>query len=299
MKILILGGTGFLGKNCAHSLSQKHIVYISGLNYTKKFNNNFINLPLSDIDKILAFIKSEKIELVMHLVSTLLPGSTEDEYISDIQNVYNPTLKLLEYCSKNKIKLVYFSSGGVVYGNYNCNFSEDMNCNPISYYGLSKLNIENAIKFYHRCYNLEYLIIRPSNPYGSGQNIYGKQGLIAVIMGKIIKKQPIEIWGDGTAVKDYIYIDDFVYYVQKLLENSDSWNNIYNIGSGIGTSINDVLKAFRENNILLPEIKYLEHKNTDVSRVILNCDKINKIIPNKCKNITEGIFHFWKCIIEE
>lgn len=299
MNILILGGTGFLGKNCARALSETHNVFVSGYENNSQIDHSLLSLKLSETDKIIDFIESNNIDLVMHLVSTLLPGSSEEDYIYDIQNVYNPTLTLLEYCAKNKIRLVFFSSGGVIYGNSDCNFSEEMTCNPISYYGLSKLNIENAISFYHRVYNLEYLIIRPSNPYGKGQNIYGRQGLIAVIMGKILNNQPIEIWGDGTAVKDYIYIDDFVFYIKALIEESCVWNTVFNIGSGVGTSVNDVIKVFENNNIILPKIKYLMHKNTDVSRMILNCNKLNKLIPHKCKSITEGVLEFWNYIKED
>ncbi len=111
----------------------------------------------------------------------------------------------MDYCASNHIEFVFLSSGGTVYGVKGGVISENEPVAPISYYGLSKVQIEDLINFYHRRYNLNYLILRPSNPYGFGQNLYGKQGLIAVIIGKILSKESIVVFGDGTTIRDYIY----------------------------------------------------------------------------------------------
>lgn len=298
MNILILGGTGFLGSNCARVLSSKHKVYVTGL---EDANNTFyetIVLNFNETDRLFTIIKEKKINLIIHLVSNLLPNSTQAEYIEHSKNVFIPTVKLLDFCTCNKIKIVFFSSGGTIYGTGEKSFSESSNCAPISYYGLSKLEIENLISFYHRNSGLEYMIIRPSNPYGPGQSLYGKQGLISVIIGNILKNKPIEIWGDGSATKDYIYIDDFVYLVTALIETPSAWNTTYNVGSGKGYSINRIIDAFRKNDILLPEISYVKHKTTDVSHVILDCKKLNSIIKYNCIDIEQGIKKYWHYIQE-
>ena len=292
MNILILGGTGFLGLHCVKALSERHTVYNTGIPRSDIPDNNFISVKLSETERIISIIEDKHIDVVMHLVSSLLPNSTLSDYIADTKEVYFPTATLLEYCTKKKIRFAFFSSGGAIYGNSNGTFSEDLRCQPISYYGLSKLHIEQLITFYH-AKGLEYLIIRPSNPYGPGQNIFGKQGLIAVMMGKILKKQPIEIWGDGSAVKDFIYIDDFVSFVVSLLEMPSAWNTMYNIGSGVGHTVNEVIEAFQKNSIPLPEISYIDTKVMDVSHMILNCTKINSIIKYSCRSIEEGIACFW------
>lgn len=296
MNILILGGTGFLGKSCARELCKNNNVIVAGIGekLEKESEYKVINIELKEIETIINILKKERIDIVMHFISSLLPSSKYDRYFYDLENVYMPTQVLLEYCSSNNVRFVYISSGGAVYGNQSESFTEETKREPASYYGLSKLNFENLILFYHNMFNLNYMILRPSNPYGNGQNLYGKQGLIAVIIGKIITESPIEIWGDGTAVKDYIYIDDFTYYVSQLLQKGEAWNNIYNIGSGIGASIQDVLNAFRTNNILLPNIKYCSDNKTDVKHMILNCSKLQKLIPNKCINLVEGVKRFYE-----
>ena len=295
MNILLLGGTGFLGKKCAKELCKNHKVIVTGLTDDNGFDNEFncYNIPIQETESLIALIKNNKIDVVMHFISSLIPSSDIDKYFFDLQYIYIPTQHLLEFCSKNNIKFVYISSGGAVYGNQCEVFSEDTKREPASYYGLSKLNFENLILFYHNMFNLNYMILRPSNPYGTGQNLYGKQGLIAVIIGKIISGDPIEIWGDGTAVKDYIYIDDFTYYVSQLLILRKSWNNIYNIGSGIGSSIKDVLEAFKKNNITLPNIIYSSDYKSDVKHMILNCSKLQEVIPHNCISLVEGIKQFY------
>lgn len=290
MNILILGGAGFLGKNLEKKLSQKHNIFI--VDCIPKSEENYFNISLSQTQKLIDTIEANKIQIIIHLISTLLPSSFMEQYLQDIQSIYCPSVKLLDYCAKNKIKIIYFSSGGAVYGNNNNVFMENMDCNPVSFYGLSKLNFENLIKYYHITNSLNYLIIRPSNPYGYGQNIFGKQGLIAVIIGKIQKNEKIQIWGNGSAIKDYIFIDDFVFYISSLIEK-DIWNNTFNIGSGIGSSINDVLNAFRQNSINLPEIEYIAEKQTDVKRSILDCSKIQKLIDYQITPLTVGIKDFW------
>lgn len=296
MNILILGGLGFIGQNLTKYLSKNHKVVIVDIRDVNI--NNYFKIKISETEKLIQIIEKHNIQIIIHLVSTLLPSSNINDYLNDVSEIYNPSIKLLNYCCQNKIKIVYFSSGGAVYGNQNEIFNEHTKREPISFYGLSKLNFETLIKFYHNTNNLNYIIIRPSNPYGYGQNLFSKQGIIAVIMGKILKNETIQIWGNGKAIKDYIYIDDFIFYVTNIIDHKMCWNQTYNIGSGIGVSVNDVLQAFYDNQIKLPEIEYIEAKKSDVKRVILDCTKIQEMFPCKQTNIKDGIRLFWDKVNE-
>lgn len=294
MNILVIGGYGFLGLSCAKDLSENHKIFIID-QIKKDCDIDFISeiIDISDSKKIISYIEKNKIDIILHFVSTLLPTSTQEQYFNDYKRVYMPTVTLLDYCATAKVKFVYFSSGGAVYGNQKEIFNEYTKREPISYYGLSKLNFENAINFFHNTKGLEYLIIRPSNPYGPGQNLFGKQGIISVIMGKILNNQSIEIWGDGSAIKDYIYIDDFTFYVKQLIEDDTVWCNVFNVGSGIGSTVNDVIKAFEANNIRLPKINYINSKSSDVKRMLLDCTEIQDRYSHINKTLKEGIQIFW------
>ena len=296
MNILILGGLGFLGKNLSKELSKRHDVFVVDVADIQE--ENYFKVNISEAGKIKKIIIENRIEVIIHLVSTLLPASEIDDFCKDVENVFVPTVQLVDFCAANSIKVVLFSSGGAVYGNLQNTFIEQTECKPISFYGLSKLNLENIIRFYHRTKKLNYIIIRPSNPYGYGQNIYGTQGLIAVIIGKIIKGETLKILGDGSAVKDYIFIDDFIFYVTCLLESNSFWNDTYNIGTGVGTSIEEVLVAFEGNGIRLPQIEFEEERQSDVNRMILDCSKIKQRFNHKCLSITDGIKLFWRQVNE-
>lgn len=291
MNILILGGLGFLGRNIANELSQTNNVFIVDcIDFKMK---DYYKIKFSDIESVKKVVEENNINMVLHLISSIIPSSSAEAYLNEISEVYNPTLQLLDYCSEKGIKFVYFSSGGAVYGNQKEIFNEHTKCEPVSYYGLSKLNLENAVLFFHNTKGLEYLIIRPSNPYGYGQNLFGKQGLIAVIFGKILKKETLQIWGDGSAIKDYIYIDDFVYYVTNLINQNKAWNQIFNVGSGKGESVKDVLLALKKNHIDLPKIDFITEKSSDVKRMILDCSKLQELIPYETTSLEDGINKFW------
>ena len=146
--------------------------------------------------------------------------------------------------------------------------------------------------FEHRRANLRYLIVRPSNPFGSGQSLNGVQGLIAVAIGKIMANEPLTIWGDGSSIRDYIYIDDLANMMYELI-NKDVENEIVNIGSGIGYSINDILlhlKNIAGDKLI---VKYETSRSVDVTSVILNITKLESLIKINNTPLEEGISMFY------
>ena len=206
-----------------------------------------------------------------------------------------PSIELMEICAEKGILFVYFSSGGTIYGNRNdvLPFVETDPMSPISYYGWSKQMMENSILFIHRTKGLKYLILRPSNPYGHGQNLFGKQGLVAVAIGKILRGNPIEVWGDGSAVRDYIYIDDLANVFSHLL-NKDVHNTTLNIGSGRGYSVNDVLAFLKIVSQKEFKIIYQNPRPVDVSTMVLNVERLSQYVDIKFTPFMEGIKQFYK-----
>lgn len=300
--ILFIGGAGFIGCTLIRHMLERHkdlkisvcepsfanISRITGMNV------QVFRCELSNIDFLESIIRKQKIDTVVHLVSTLIPGSGYKDYKNEIQNVAFPTMRITQLCSDLKIKFVFFSSGGTVYGNRQepIPFKENDEREPISYYGLTKLMLENNILFEHRTQGLQYLIIRPSNPYGHGQALNGKQGFIAVALGKILSGQTIEVWGDGTSIRDYIYIDDLGRIFCQLLEN-DVKNTIINIGSGEGYSVNDILDKLKKIVDEPINIEYKAARSTDVSTMILSTDRLSSYVDFKLIKLEDGIRKFY------
>ena len=164
---------------------------------------------------------------------------------------------------------------------------------PISFYGWSKQMMENSIQFMHRTVDLDFLILRPSNPFGHGQNLYGRQGLVAVAIGKLLKNEVIEVWGDGSAVRDYIYIDDLSTIFVKLIERNIH-NATLNIGSGRGYSINDVLAFLKIVSGRELKIEYQNPRPVDVSNMVLNTSRLKEIISYEITPFMEGIRMFYE-----
>ena len=297
--VLLLGGNGFLGRNLATGLLQSRNFQVYVYDIARPANMvdeiTYFEGSIEDYGYISQIMRENSIEILVHMVSTIVPGASLQDYIRNCKLVQISTIPLMDYCASNNVELVFFSSGGTVYGVKGGVISENEPTAPISYYGLSKVQIEELINFYHRRYSLNYLILRPSNPYGYGQNLYGKQGLVAVVLGKILKKEPIRVFGDGNTIRDYIYIEDFVYYVKELLKKN-ILNETINIGSGVGYSINHIIDIVRGLVDYELDINYISARKDDVPKMILDTTRLHNFVHHENVDIVEGIHRFYNMV---
>ncbi len=301
--ILIIGGAGFIGVNLARKLySGNEITILDNFkNRSKLFKElgnhyTIVNGGFEQTDRIINVIRRKNINLIIHLASKLIPSSSFAEYKCELSNIVAPTLKLLPYLAERKVKILFFSSGGTIYGiPESIPISETASTNPISFYGLSKKIIEDSIIFEHRTAGLEFVIVRPSNPYGNGQDINGKQGLISVAIGNILANKNITVFGDGNIIRDYIYIEDLVSAIFGLI-NCGINNEIINVGSGVGTTINEILQLLKVISKRNFNVDYVEFRSVDVPSVILNIDKIKNMIAFNPITLSEGISLYYNTI---
>lgn len=302
INILLLGGNGFLGRNLVAELNKRAEFNISVFDITEPreviSGINYYVGNLNEAKRITEIMEKKKIKVLIHMVSTIIPGSTIDNYVNNCKIVQINTIPLMDYCAKNGVELVYFSSGGTVYGVKGGTIREDEPTAPISYYGLSKVQIEDLINFYHRRYNLNYIILRPSNPYGHGQNLFGKQGLIAVILGKLLKNEPVTVFGDGETVRDYIYIEDFVYYVVELIRKK-ILNETINIGSGIGYTINQIVEIVNSLSGGKLKVEHIDARKDDVPKIILDITRLHNYVHHQDKTLEEGIKLFYDGVMND
>jgi UDP-glucose 4-epimerase len=194
------------------------------------FDTDFLNETLKGIN------------IVVHLLSTSIPGTSNDDCVKDIETNLIGSVKLLESMKRNDCKkIIFISSGGTVYGNpIIVPTPEDTELRPICSYGITKVAIENYIYMFHKLYDLEYLIFRVSNLYGARQNNERQQGIINTLLNKISNNEEITIWGNGNIIRDYIYVEDFCNLIQKAITLKIS--GTFNAGSGIGISVNEIIK---------------------------------------------------------
>lgn len=301
MNILFIGGAGFIGSSLVKRFlsNEKYKVFViepefANVSRLDGLDVNIFRMALDNVDGVEHILVSNKINVVVHLVSTLIPGSGYDDFNNEFKNMIFPSIKLMEICAKENIKFVYFSSGGTIYGNRSTMqpFVETDEMAPISYYGWSKQMMENSILFKNRTENLKYLIVRPSNPYGHGQNLHGKQGLVAVAIGKILEDKPVEVWGDGSAIRDYIYIDDLAKVFYQLIDK-DVYNETVNLGSGRGYSVNDILAFLKIITKKDFKIVYENARPMDVSNMVLDTEKMQRLAQVELTPMLNGISTFY------
>lgn len=298
--ILLIGGAGFIGSNLVKRFvrdeTYRLVVLESPSADLRRVEASdrvtVLQRDLKDLDFLDDLLERFRITRVVHLVSTLLPGSTLEDYELEMNRLMLPTMRLMELCSQKGIMFVYFSSGGTIYGNSRvADKKETDELAPISYYGLSKCMMEEAIRFESRKSGLKYLVIRPSNPYGHGQNLYGRQGIIAVALGKFLRNEKLIVWGDGEIIRDYVYIDDLASCMYRLIENQVE-NEVINVGSGVGYSINEIVGILNE---YLPEplrTEYKEKRSVDVVSIVLDIEKLRSVAGFAPTGIREGIRSF-------
>lgn len=248
MKIVVFGGGGFIGSHIVDKLlCAGHQVRIFERPRVVPYRNFAHHealewttgdlMSLHDISSAL-----DGMDAVFHLVSTTLPKSSNDDPIYDIQSNLVATLQMLNIMvEKNIKKIVFISSGGTVYGRPKyLPIDESHPTEPISSYGITKLSIEKYLALYKFLHDLKPIILRVSNPYGERQRLDTAQGAVAAFLHKALTGQPIEIWGDGTVVRDYIHVDDVADAFLKAADYNGQ-ETTFNISAGTGVSLNELI----------------------------------------------------------
>jgi UDP-glucose 4-epimerase len=217
-----------------------------------------------------------------------------------VQSNVIETIFLLEQCVAKKIrKVVFISSGGTVYGMpVRLPIPEDSPTEPECSYGITKLAIEKYLALFHLLYGLDYTVVRPANPYGSRQDPFGIQGAISVFLGKVARNEQIEIWGDGRVVRDYIYIDDLIDGIYRAAMTKSS-SRIFNLGSGRGHSLNEILQVIRAVTGHELAVKYTAGRPFDVPEIYLDISRArNELGWSPSMSLEDGIRKTWPFVQE-
>ena len=250
-KILITGGAGFIGSHLTDKLIEEgnEVVVVDNLSTGKKENLNvkakFYEVDICD-SKISQIFQEEKPEIVFHFAAQIDVRKSIDNPMSDAEINILGSLNLLENCRKVDIKkFIFISSGGAVYGDTDViPTPESQPENPESPYGITKMTIEKYLCFYKKTFGLNYTILRPANVYGPRQDSRGEGGVVAIFCDKILKNEEIRIDGNGEQTRDFIYVKDVVNAGVMSMEQEK--NEVYNIGTGIETNVNEILEKIRE-----------------------------------------------------
>lgn len=298
--ILIIGAAGFIGTNLTITLAKDpnntltlvdtNLAFFKPLQRLGIANIRYVQNDLTPNSNFDDLLKNQ--DVVFHLVSTTSPTTSNQKISEEIERNVIFTSNLLQTCVSQKIKRVIFiSSGGTVYGiNAKCPIREDEQNYPISSYGFQKLSIEKLLYLYNYMYGLDYRIIRLANPYGPYQRPNGKLGAVTTFTFKAINGEPIEIFGDGSVIRDYIYIDDAITAVINI-SFSKTDLKIFNVGSGYGITLLQVISEIEKALNVKVNVKFLPSRKVDVPQNYLDVSRYESVFKERiCKiDMVEGI----------
>lgn len=284
--ILLLGGSGFIGRALACRLMEAgRVVHVIN---RRPASVDFLS------DDAIRWLKSQLSQVlprcgtVIHLASVTTPGSSAAEPLGEVGNLL-PTLALLESLQAfPDIHLIYFSSGGTVYGNpRSLPVDEDAPLQPVSYHGAAKAAQEMFLQAF-RARGHAVTVLRPANAYGPGQELRNGFGLVRTLMDKALHGQPIEVWGDGSAVRDFIFVEDIVAACMRLMD-SPGRGGTYNVGSGVGTSINALIGLVGEVMGVPVRVTHHTARSGDVARVVLDNRRLCRLGWAPSIDLAEGL----------
>jgi len=306
MKCIIIGGGGFVGSHLSETLladgQEVSIFDRPNARYLEYSNQQGVTVVTGD------FFNPEDVsraisdcDVVYHLVSTTVPQTSNDNPYYDVETNVLGTLRLLDAARKAGVKKIIFaSSGGTVYGiPQEIPIKEDHPTEPTSSYGICKLTIEKYLHLYWTLYGLDYTILRTANAYGERQPITETQGVISAYLDKVIHHGEIILWGEGSVMRDFIYAGDIA---QAFLKASIYNGNlkIFNIGSGQGYSIKDIISTI-ENLVREPlRIRCLPGRPFDVPVNVLDISRAKMHLGwQPTVGLQEGISRAYEWMLEE
>lgn len=275
-------------------LEEKHDVCVYDL-YPERFRRSpkGIQFFTGDFGNVGALdeLISTRFDAVIHCVSTTTPKSSNESPEFDIQSNVIGTLYLLDICVKHKVgKVVFMSSGGTVYGDIGSlqMVDETHAVRPMCSYGVSKLTIEHYLDVYRHLRGLDYVALRLSNPFGERQSPLRALGALTVFLHRTLKGQSIEIWGDGAVTRDFIYVGDVANAVYLATVNPIA--GVYNVGTGRGLSLRDVLVHISNVVGVPPTVTWLPARAFDVPRIILDAAKLRNATNWRCDtSVQDGV----------
>jgi UDP-glucose 4-epimerase len=297
MKVLVIGGSGFIGSHVVDKLlAHRHSVRVFDRRPER------FRAPLTGVDYRFGEFADEMtlvealagIDVVYHLVSTTVPGTADLDPKTDVRDNLIGTINLLESMQRLGLsRILFLSSGGTVYGIPEVvPIPETHPLRPVNSYGIVKAAIEHYLEMYRRTRGFSPVIVRASNPFGPRQEHSGVQGVVSTFLRRILVGEPIEIWGDGTVVRDYLEVSDLAELCARA--GTSDREGAYNAGSGHGLSVNDVVEAVRNVTGADAKVIYKPARPVDVPRSVLDCSRAKNEFGWECQTgFDSGLSNTW------
>jgi UDP-glucose 4-epimerase len=281
-KILVTGGAGFIGSHTVDRLIEENneVIVIDNLSTGFKENLNkkviFYKIDIREKEKLEEFFERHYFDYIFHFAAQINVRKGEEDPAFDVDVNIKGIINLLE-CVKEKPpeKIIFSSTGGVMYGLTDILPSpETIEPFPICVYGISKLTSEKILYAYWKKYGINYVALRYGNVYGPRQNYLSEAGVIAIFISRILEGKECVIFGDGEQTRDFIFIEDVV--EANILFMKNRITGIFNVGTGIETSVNRIFEIIKENIGENCRKFYGEERKGELKRSCLSIEKIKR-----------------------
>lgn len=286
MNVLVIGGSGFIGSHIVDGLlAHGHSVRVLA-RHAEPFRE-----PLSGVTYFFGDFNDRRLladalrhtEAVYHLVSTTHPGMAHVDKRAEVEDNLIGAIDLFDAMHEIGVRRILFlSSGGTVYGIPDITpVPETHPLRPINSYGIVKASIEHYLEIYRRTRGFSPVIVRASNPFGPRQSHAGAHGVVSTFLRRALAQEPIEIWGDGSTIRDYFYVGDLADFCVRA--GTGQREGAYNVGSGSGLSINELIQAIRKVTGMELKAVYKPQRAVDVPCSVLDCTRARRDFAWECR----------------
>jgi len=295
LKVLVTGGAGFIGSHLVDALIEQghEVVVIDNLSTGFQDNVNpharLYKISIGD-EKLAEVFERERPQIVNHHAAQVdLRKSVAEPVFDARENILGSLNVIVNAVRFGVEKLIYASSGGAVYGEPQyLPVDENHPINPVSQYGVSKHAVEHYLYLYGLGYGLNYVVLRYANVYGPGQNPLGEAGVVAIFARQMLRGEQPTIFGQGDKTRDYTHVSDMVRV--NLLAMERGRNAIYNVGTGVETSDQEIFDTLAEALGYHGTPLYASVRKGEIQRICLDCSKAEKELGWRPKlTLKEGI----------
>ncbi|GGL58579.1 NAD-dependent epimerase/dehydratase family protein [Sporolactobacillus putidus] len=276
MKILITGGAGFIGSSILDEVLKMgwNPIVIDNLS-TGKISHIPDGVPFYQLDvrspEIKRVFKEQKPEAVIHEAAQVSVGYSEQSPFADGDANIMGTINLLQNCVENRVSKFICASSAAVYGaGDHVPLTEDCPQKPISFYGLSKHTAEQYVRLFGSTFDLNFTILRYANVYGMRQNHSKESGVISIFVNRLIRKRPLEVYGDGEQTRDFVFVRDVAKAnIQAILYGD---RDTFNISTNCPITLNELIARLKKTACQAAEVSHLNARNGDIRNSSL-CNK--------------------------